>query len=297
VILASVESSGGVRVAMHHLSGASAGARAGGPDRPALLVAHATGFHGRCYAPVASALGEHHDVWAFDARGHGATPPPDRPIVDWEGFADDALAAARALPAPLVGFGHSMGGAALLMAALREPERFSLLVLFEPIVFPAALGGDSSNPLADGARRRRPEFATAAAALTNFASKPPMRSFDPAALRAYVDGGVAPLDPDDPDGPVRLTCTPEFEAATFTAATAGDRWSLLSAVNVPVVVAGGSTAGPDPAAEIAAEIAGALPRGRFEGHPELDHFGPFTEPAAVARIIDDAVARQRSGSL
>ena len=56
--------------------------------------------------------------------------------VDWRRFGDDALGRRRVTSLPTVdcvGFGHSMGGSALLMAAHRDPDRFDRLVLFEPI--------------------------------------------------------------------------------------------------------------------------------------------------------------------
>lgn len=113
----------------------------GGAGRP-LLLSHATGFHGYCYLPIADELSEEFTSYALDYRGHGDTARPDDHEVVWERYGDDALAVARAV-APdggLVGFGHSMGGACLLMAAHRDPGLFDLIVAFEPIVFPPRPG-------------------------------------------------------------------------------------------------------------------------------------------------------------
>jgi hypothetical protein len=79
-----VPSSDGVRLAVHDLGGTGS----------ALLVSHATGFHGRCYLPLAHELiGTVHSV-AFDYRGHGDTPRPPGPI-DWNAYGDDAVAIYR----------------------------------------------------------------------------------------------------------------------------------------------------------------------------------------------------------
>ena len=57
--------------------------------------------------------------WGMDFRGHGDTALPDGWTVSWDGYGDDAFAAASALAAlpgghgGVVAFGHSMGGAAL----------------------------------------------------------------------------------------------------------------------------------------------------------------------------------------
>lgn len=280
---------------LHHLVGGSV------DDR--VLIAHATGFHGLAYGPLATALRGGHDVWAFDSRGHGATPAPPGPLTNWDGFGDDAAAAAAFVRERagtgagnrpgLLGFGHSMGGAALLMAAHRDPALFRALVLFEPIVFPMVTddvddADPADSPLVLGARRRRAQFESYEDAIANYASKPPMRSFVPAALEAYVRGGLAPIDADDPDGEVRLTCSPEFESATFASSHASNAWDLLPAITTPTVVVGGAPADDNPPAAIAEPIADRLGSGRYCFQPELDHFAPFVAPEQVAEIIRES---------
>ena len=293
-----VPSSDGVGVVLHHL--------VDGPLDGPVLIAHATGYHGLAYGPLAAVLGAGHDVWALDSRGHGATPPPPDPLTDWDGFGDDAAAAAAFVQQRagagsggrpgLLGFGHSMGGAALLMAAHRDPALFRTLVLFEPIVFPMVTddvddvhdADPADSPLVLGARRRRARFESYEYAIANYASKPPMRSFVPAALEAYVRGGLAPIDADDPDGQVRLTCSPEFESATFASSHASNAWDLLPAITTPTVVVGGAPADDNPPAAIAEPIADRLGSGRYCFQPELDHFAPFVAPAQVAEIIRES---------
>jgi pimeloyl-ACP methyl ester carboxylesterase len=282
-------SSDGVDVTLHHL--------AAGPPERSLLISHATGFHGRAYGPLAEALDGGFDVWAFDHRGHGMTAAPPDWEVSWRGFGDDAAAAALALAGrdgavggSLAGFGHSMGGASLLMNAHRHPGLFSLLILFEPIVFPPGVGaGDpETSPIVAAARRRRPWFNSYEEAAANFASKPPMSAFDPAALDAYVRDGLAPADPDDPDGPVQLLCAPDLEADTFARGRDHDTWTLLPEIATPTVIVAGTADADNGPTLLAPMIARQLPDGRYEGHPELDHFGPFTRPADVAAIIRSA---------
>jgi pimeloyl-ACP methyl ester carboxylesterase len=275
----------GVAIAVHHLAG-------DGTGRP-LLVAHATGFNAGSYRPLGTVLAADFDVWAADLRGHGASSVPPGSPVDWDLYGDDADAAVDAVPhaQPIVGFGHSMGGASLLVAASRRPERFAGLVLFEPIVIPPERRtGPSENHLAMGARRRRRQFDSVDAAYANFASKRPMNAFDPAALRGYVDDGFRPVDPRHPDGPVELTCDPAHEADTFEASTRHPLWERLADIKVPVAVVAGRTDDGELPAELAPAIAAELPNGTAHSHPELDHFGPFTNPAALSAIVRDAVS-------
>ena len=64
--------------------------------------------------------------------------PPEAGLA-WSGMADDVLAALSSdgFPmGPLHGIGHSMGGAALVLAAARRPDAFRSLWLYEPVISP-----------------------------------------------------------------------------------------------------------------------------------------------------------------
>jgi pimeloyl-ACP methyl ester carboxylesterase len=261
----------------------------GGVGRP-LLLSHATGFHGHCYLPIADELSDDFTSFALDYRGHGDTARPDDWTVDWDRYGDDALAAARAV-APdggLVGFGHSMGGAGLLMAAHRDPGLFDVIVAFEPIVFPPREidphGGTENNGtiLSRGARKRRASFGSFDEAIANYSSKPPMMTFDPEVVRLYVAHGFRPA----PEG-VRLKCDPEHEARTFDTGGTHTTWARLPEIGTRVVVVAGKVDEFGPAA-IAREIAEALPNADYIGHDDWNHFTPFVEPVAMAKLIRDA---------
>ena len=267
----------GVRVAFTDLGG----------DGPPVVFAHATGFHGHVWRPVAGHLGDAFRSIVFDERGHGDTAPSDAG-QSWHGFATDALAVVDELGLERpVGVGHSAGGAALLLAELARPGTFRALWLFEPILPPtpaqAPPGGFPSraNPLAEGARRRREVFESREAAFENYAGKPPFSVLAPAALRAYVDHGFADLD----DGTVRLKCRGEVEAATYEMAAQHGAGERLSEITCPVTfVSGGRTDTPF-GDSLLRRLAADLPDGRVEVFEELGHFGPLQDPAAIAASI------------
>ncbi len=269
-------STDGVNVSVHDLGGVG----------PQLLVSHATGFHGRCYAPVAHALADRYHSVAFDYRGHGNTPRPDGP-VDWHRYGDDAQAMAAALPHPTFAFGHSMGGACLLMAAHRDPSLFSKIVVFEPIVFPpSGIRPDASeSPLSIGARRRREVFPSFEAAIANYAAKPPLMGFTGEALAAYVRYGFT----EGEDGQVHLKCRPETEAETFEMGPHHDTWDLVPEIETPVLVVAGKVQEYQPSA-IAAQVAERLPNATYLELPSFDHFAPMTHPAEMADVIADFLA-------
>lgn len=256
-----------------------------GGEGPVVLLAHATGFHAMVLAPLAGHLASTYRCVAPDFRGHGDTPRPADGSFTWSGFGDDVLAVVDALdsPRPLYGFGHSMGGAALLMAEQRRPGTFEALYCFEPIVFDTSRrpGTElaSEHPLAVGARRRREVFADRDEAFANYASKPPLGDIDHEVLRAYVDHGFADL----PDGTVRLKCRGADEAAVYSLSASHDTFGALGQVTCRVVIAAGR---PDEGpGGFAAPIAEAIPGGRFERHDHLGHFGPFEQPAFVAARV------------
>lgn len=270
----SAASSHGVTVDYLHLGG----------DGAPLLFAHATGFCATVWRPVAQALPDRYSCWALDFRGHGRTNSPVDGDFDWQGTADDVLAVidAVASPGPWFGVGHSMGGAALLLAEQRRPGTLAAAWVYEPIVFPGTIppGSDRGNPLAEAARRRRAGFESAAAARDNYSSKPPMNAFDPRALDGYLERGLA----EAPDGTVRLACEPADEASVYEMGPVHSAWEHLAEVSCPVTVAVGDTSVPGPAA-FAAPVAGRLPHGRLEPHPDLGHFGPLEAPDRIAAAI------------
>lgn len=280
-----VPSTDGVQIAVHDL---------GGTGTP-LLISHATGFHGRCYIPLADALASSFHSTAFDYRGHGDTRRPAGDI-DWERYGDDAVAMATWLVertgAPIDAFGHSMGGGCLLMAAHRAPQLFRRLVVFEPIVFPPGGVGDTptgegfESPMVVGARRRRTTFASYDAAIANFAGKPPLNAFTPQALEAYVRYGFA----ESVDGEVHLKCSPETEAGTFATGGRHQTWEHLPTIETEVLVVAGVLQPLQPSM-VAKPISERLPNGRYVQRDDLDHFGPMTHPLEIGELISAELNR------
>src|SRR5579872_6944966 len=93
-----------------------------GGSGPVLLLAHATGFCAAVLAPLAARLADRFHCIAFDERAHGLSDRPADEDFGWYGFAADVLAVVDhlGLEQPL-GFGHSCGGAALLLAEETRP--------------------------------------------------------------------------------------------------------------------------------------------------------------------------------
>ena len=285
----SVSSTDGVTLALHHLTDCEPG------SLPIILLSHATGFHGRCWLPVARHLEGRFDVWAHDHRGYGDSKIDDDWKVRWDAFGDDSLAVAEYLtstvrPARVFAAGHSMGGATLIMAAIRRPELFAGIIAFEPIVFPqSGFRPDNMppNPLVAATRKRRATFASLDEAKANFASKPPMSAFHPDALNAYVEYGFEPCA----EG-VTLKCKPEHEARTYETGGGHETWNSLSSMQVPLWVVG-SPEQPYQPSTIAPRIADEVRHGHFEMWAEVSHFGPMEDPKRFASYIADRASEPR----
>ena len=264
-----------MRIAVHDLGG----------DGPALLLAHATGFHGRVWLPVATRLRPWFHGLAVDERGHGDSAVPEDASFDWRAMAADLLAVVDDLGlGATLGAGHSAGATLLLLAEQARPGTFSALWCYEPILPPVdgLAPAVDRDRLAAGARKRTDVFASREAAYQNYAAKPPFSSLAPDALQAYVDFAFTDLE----DGTVRLACRPEHEARVYENGFSHDVHHHLDDVGCPVTVACGErTTHVDPAAVRA--LAARLPRSSVEVVPGLGHFGPLEDPAAVA----DAVRR------
>ena len=268
---------GGVRLVVHDWGG----------DGPPVLLAHATGFHGRVWGPVADRLvvaGRR--VWSFDFRGHGDSDAPDTDY-SWHGFADDVLAVARHLglegdPRLLV-CGHSKGGAALILGEQKVPGTFTRIWAFEPIIFASRtpLPPQDDFFLARAARKRRNEWPSVDAAIAAYSSKPPLDVLTTESMRAYVEYGLRNRG----DGVFELKCAPEIEARVYTMGPNHGAFGRLGEVGSEVLVVVGETS-TSIDAELGARLAEQLPHGRLEVLAGLGHFGPLQDPdACVASML------------
>lgn len=271
-----VRSTDGVELQVHDLGG----------EGPPLLLAHATGFHGRVWEPLAAHLTGFHR-WSVDMRAHGDSTGPIGRSLEWEGFAEDLLAVVDALELDRpFGVGHSKGGASLLLAEQHRPGTFRALYLYEPVVMTpdVAVGYSPDNPLSAGARRRRDTFDSLDHAFENYASKPPFSTLHPDALRVYVEHGFSLGE----DGSVTLKCRPDQEAEVYAHGSAHQAFHALDRVRCPVTIALGIEESVP--AIFGRPIADGLPLGTVASFPDLAHFGPLEDPATIATSIVAAFA-------
>lgn len=261
---------------------------------PTLVFAHANGYPPGAYQPLLDRLSQRYRVLAPEARPlwPGARPED---LSTWDVFADDWLhwAEREALP-PVIGVGHSMGAITLLQAALRAPERFTGLVVIDPVLFTPgliwlwravrAVGlGRRLHPLVRTTLRRRRRFASVAEMVGRYRRAPVFKRIDDRGLHAYAESLAAPA----PDGGVTLRFTPEWEARIYMTG-APDLWRRLPTLKLPaLIIAGADSDTFVPAAVMRARR--ALPQAEVVVVPEAGHLVPLEKPEAVAGLIETFV--------
>ncbi|MFN4353412.1 alpha/beta fold hydrolase [Parvibaculum sp.] len=198
------------------------------PHKTPLHFAHANGFNGQTYSRILSGLSDRFHIRAWDARGHGATTLPADPSRhrNWYVYRDDLISMiepfVKATGRKIILAGHSMGGAASVMAAAARPDLVRGLVLADPVMIPSGaryimllsqrLGFDG-NPLALGAEKRRARFPDKESAVSRYEGRGAFRTWPRGFIEDYIAGGTRARD----DGQIELSCAPAWEAANFRA--------------------------------------------------------------------------------
>lgn len=251
---------------------------------PTVAFSHATSFCGAVWDPIAEQIDGPHLIW--DQIGHGRSAPISRPF-DWWDFGADVAKRIADVDGPLIGVGHSMGGAALVMAELMAPGSFDYLVLIEPILLPPPFAPRDTQ-VARSAERRRANFPSLADARNHLRSKPPFSSWDDRAFEGYLRDGFRPTGN---QSEVTLSCRPEDEAEIYRSAFAHGTWSRLGGIRVPTLVMAGALSETHSEAFIR-QLVSRFPSAGFEIVAGVGHFLPMEKPHLVADRVRRLAALQ-----
>jgi 3-oxoadipate enol-lactonase len=236
-----------------------------GGDGPPLVLVHAGWADRSSWADVASRLAGRYRIISYDARGYGASPPPQAPfnqLGDLVAVLDQAGVQRAAIA------GHSGGGGTAIGLAVTHPERVSALVLLAPGV------QDYPWPMDDPYNTEFMALATAGdrAGLAGLGLRT-WAAADPAdaTARAQVEGAVAAMfaqgDFEQPDPPA---------------------YDRLAEITAPTVVVVGDLEYPM-VARGADSIADRIPGCRRITAPGVDHLIPLRAPDLVADVITEQV--------
>jgi len=263
-----------------------------GNHEPPIVIAHATGFHGRCYSAIAEAFPDRR-VIALDLRGHGRSE--GRPIDHWRTLFEDVSAILDQLRIRrAVGVGHSMGAHTLVQVASENPEVFSRLVLFDPVILAPEFYEDSGALYTSDAPhptiRRKRDFDSPEAMMERFATRDPYSLFTPRVFEDYCRHGLR----EKPDGGFELACAPEMEASVYGASrTNSGIHDAARKVKVPTLIvrAQQGKSMDFKTSPTWPKLASIMPAGEDLSRPDRTHFHPFEDPEDAARIIAEFAAR------
>jgi len=262
--------------------------------QPTLLFAHATGFHARCWDQVIAHLPDHHRI-ALDSRGHGQSSKPAPPEgYRWKENGRDIATAAQALDLHgAVGIGHSWGGYGMVIAAALEPDRFSRLILLDPVIVP----DEVYTGVLDGVHfsaKRRADWSSPDEMFNRFKDREPFARWDVRVLHDYCDYGLLPKD----DGGFTLACPPAIESSIYPQFSGMNPYEEVAAVNVPVLVVrfGGRESGAITSDFSASPTAPNLASRFKNGHDRVvegvSHFAPMEDPARIAALISEFITQE-----
>jgi pimeloyl-ACP methyl ester carboxylesterase len=216
-----------------------------GGSGPLALLHHANGFCAATWAPVAERLRDHYRVIAMDARGHGdSSKPRGAENYHWSHLSRDLIVVAEKLASEhpdqkvALGLGHSLGGAAFLLASAERPELFGCQVWIDPAIpppdpaRPTSRWKLSTDELVEAARKRRHLWPSREVARLKWMEKEVFADWDPKALDLYLAEGLG----DREDGQVELKCPGEVEAAIFEASLTLNVWPIAKCVKVRTLI-------------------------------------------------------------
>jgi len=209
-----------------------------GGEGPIFHFSHANGYPPLAYRALLKPFRVDHEVIASLHRPIWDTPPELSEMKSWRPLGDDLQLLLKRLGRSNISVGHSMGAAAIVMAAVKHPELFRTIVLIEPVImsrryfyFLKLFRGLAKKkvPLIRKTLDRMDSWATREEAYEHFRPKKVFKDVSDAVLWDYVNYGTAACE----DGTVRLVYSKEWEAHCYL--MAHSIWGLLRKVKVPLL--------------------------------------------------------------
>jgi 3-oxoadipate enol-lactonase len=247
---------------------------------PPVLLVHGHTLDRRLWDPVTPSLvAAGLRVLRVDLRGHGLSSRPDFGYHLSHHAADLAAVLDAAAVGPVVGVGHSIGGAVVLEIAVTMPQRLTAMVLVSPVMPDRPFESAFMDNLREVARVIRSEGI--GAAMAGPWDRSPL--FEHSYRRPEIRQAAAAITRDFPGAEYLATRRDRIERS----------WSLpdrLGEISQPTVVAVGEKEMPGFRAS-AEEAATGIPGARLEVFADCGHLLPLESPERVAAIIVDATQR------
>lgn len=259
-----------------------------------LNIAPANGFPPETYLPMLHPLMKKYRIICLPPRALWPNSVPPAHLGTWESdLADDLSAAVQAHDLDsVIAVGHSFGAIASMLAIVKDPSRFSALVMLDPTILTrqtlnglrAARVANTLDdfPLANRALKRQRQFASRDDAFVYLRSRGIFAAWSEVALRAYVDHGLVA----NAEG-FELRWTPEWEAYYFKTAFT-ETWEVLPRLEgvLPTLIVRGADSDTylTESSRLVQEI---LPSADHVDIPGHGHLFPQSAPEQAGRHIND----------
>lgn len=263
-----------------------------GDGAATMHFAAANGFPVGAYRHFLGLLAAHHGVHGLENRGMWPDQPAPDPAFSWDDQTDDLIAflehQAREgrIRTPVIGVGHSIGGALTLIAASRRPDLFCRLVLIDPASMPSRTQRRNGHEvhvakqaMVEKTLKRRDRWTSREEFRSYLPTRGIYESFCPEALDDYAYAGLV----EDGEGGFRLAYHPAWEAHNFM--TTGSIWSCLTDIRIPTLLLHGETSSLYPAEDLEGLKAGFSAAVEVLAVNGCGHMIPQEDPHQLARLI------------
>lgn len=270
-----------------------------------ILFAHATGFNKEIMNPIVEDLSSLLDTnnisvygYSIDFTGHGDSRDRIKHFgkgLLWSDFAPEDIREVvnknQESEGLLIGVGHSMGAACLVMAELKYPNMFDGLILYEPILYPPGPSASAaSSILAANALKRRYQWKSYEHAGTALENRGIFSAMDRRAFYGYIYGGMFE---NINDNCVELKCSPQVESKMFSQPHVSI-WNDLQEIKCKTLVMCGSNsthlqgyAAYKDTPELFQDMSRHFSNSKFQVMRNTGHFGPLERSREFSNVIFD----------
>lgn len=254
---------------------------------PIFHFSHANGYAPLAYSQFLKPYQDSHQVLASQHK------PLWRPALDpeatksWLSFSEDIEHSLKGLEKPVTSVGHSMGSAAITMAASQRPEHFKHLVLIEPVLVPTSyyvilrlFGKHVANrvPLVSRTLNRVDNWDSPEQCFAHFRPKSVFKNISDEGLWDYVNHCTFT----DDEGRLRLVYSKEWEARCYL--LVHNIWKMLAQLKIPVLIIRGGQSNTFTSASMK-KLQKLAPQHSFLEIPGAGHLLPFEQPQRLAQEI------------